>query len=334
MHTIPADDCIYYEPYLSGLTPEMPDTFRLLAELLAQGQFELLQEAAELRLIYLMNDAAESFLVFHKAVMTGKYDAAFEGYPVGEISYQEEKKQYMLVIRQGEASLLTIFFEQLELETRLYNYGRTGHFWVKEYEYLRQIEFRIAILYDKFCYLGPDACTPEEQKLAVLGMFPPLGYHYYPAVPARYIAERVNGMDLAEEAVDLMEAFAAKVDDRGLLKELQRYRQRPTAYRAGRVAAMLGKKKHLPVILCLERAIRKAAAAYPFRTYPEEEEKQHLERMERAEQERKKCKQEGIEAEIFVEEPFAEDNDGIQYHIYLLEYLPMRRKIQCRITEY
>ena len=57
----------------------MMDAFEMLQELLAQGQFELiLPEAFEtaklmdkLRLVYLMNDAVESFLVFHGARMTG-----------------------------------------------------------------------------------------------------------------------------------------------------------------------------------------------------------------------------------------------------------------------
>lgn len=56
----------------------MMDAFEMLQELLAQGQFELiLPEAFEtaklmdkLRLVYLMNDAAESFLVFHQVKIT------------------------------------------------------------------------------------------------------------------------------------------------------------------------------------------------------------------------------------------------------------------------
>ena len=56
-------------------------------ELLAQGQFELiLPEAFEtaklmdkLRLVYLMNDAAESFLVFHQVKITGSYQSDYEG---------------------------------------------------------------------------------------------------------------------------------------------------------------------------------------------------------------------------------------------------------------
>lgn len=54
-----------------------PDTFDKLKELLTQDQFELLldeekkEEKQKIRLVYLMNDAVESFLVFHEARLTG-----------------------------------------------------------------------------------------------------------------------------------------------------------------------------------------------------------------------------------------------------------------------
>ena len=95
---------------------ELPDTFQKLAELLGEDQFELVavndekdpqdQKAAsesafleaiaeksddnmyrvdsyvkngEIRLVYLMNDAVESFLVFGNARMTGVYKPDYEG---------------------------------------------------------------------------------------------------------------------------------------------------------------------------------------------------------------------------------------------------------------
>ena len=45
------------------------DTFIMLQELLEQNQFELICQGPEIRLVYLMNDAAESFLVFQNAVV-------------------------------------------------------------------------------------------------------------------------------------------------------------------------------------------------------------------------------------------------------------------------
>ena len=60
------------------------DTLAMLEELLEQDQFELLIPkdgmSGELRLVYLMNDAVESFLVFKNARMTGAYLEDYEGY--------------------------------------------------------------------------------------------------------------------------------------------------------------------------------------------------------------------------------------------------------------
>ena len=125
------------------------DAFVMLQELLEQEQFELIfpeKNGQNIRLVYLMNDAAESFLVFHDAELTGTYQKEYEG----EIDAALEKdgEQYVLIVRQGE-TVCTLFFSRLSLEVHLFDYGKTGHFWVDGYEYLRQIEFRIAILRDK-----------------------------------------------------------------------------------------------------------------------------------------------------------------------------------------
>ena len=61
------------------------DALAMLQELLEQDQFELVfrekQEKADkdIRLVYLMNDAVESFLVFKNARMTGEYRKDYEG---------------------------------------------------------------------------------------------------------------------------------------------------------------------------------------------------------------------------------------------------------------
>lgn len=57
----------------------------------------------------------------------------------------------------------------LDLEVYLYNYGEIGHFWVPGYEYLRQLEYRIAIARDKLEYLGEEFCTEEERALGAAG---------------------------------------------------------------------------------------------------------------------------------------------------------------------
>ena len=181
---------------------ELPDTFQKLAELLGEDQFELVavndekdpqdQKAAsesafseemaekpddniyrvdsyvkngEIRLVYLMNDAVESFLVFGNARMTGVYKPDYEGEILADLSRQG--REYILVVHQDD-SVVTLFFETLSLEKHLYDYSRIGHFWVEGYEYLRQLEYRLAILRDKYDYIGGDSCNALEEKLSAL----------------------------------------------------------------------------------------------------------------------------------------------------------------------
>ena len=155
----------------------MNETIGMLQELLEQNQFELLipeePEAKDIRLVYLMNDAVESFLIFRNAHMTGTYKSEYEGELEFSLSHDEKREEYILSVWQGD-SVVTVWFRKLELEAHLYNYGAIGHFWVKGWEYLRQLEYRIAILRDKYEYLGPEFCTPGEQKIALLCDFPPL----------------------------------------------------------------------------------------------------------------------------------------------------------------
>ena len=68
---------------------ELSDVFYRLEELLEQDQFELIfpeykhkhefPKQQDISLVYLMNDAVESFLVFHNATMTGEYQKEYEG---------------------------------------------------------------------------------------------------------------------------------------------------------------------------------------------------------------------------------------------------------------
>ena len=225
------------------------DAFVMLQELLEQEQFELIfpersiSGQPDIRLVYLMNDAVESFLVFHNARMTGEYRPDYEGEISASMSFED--KEYILVVHQGD-SVVTIFFEDLLTDVHLYNYGEIGHFWMKDYEYLRQLEYRLAIMRDKYDYLGEEYCTPEERKLAMLVDFPSLNYCCYPAVPEQYIVPRVEPWVPTEEAIAVMEKLAAEADDKGLLKILKNYRKHPKPYIAKKIAAMLHRKGTAP----------------------------------------------------------------------------------------
>lgn len=251
------------ERYVSGKSfEELPDAFRKLAELLGEDQFELVAINenyvcdGEIRLVYLMNDAVESFLVFGNARMTGVYKPDYEGEILADLSRQG--KEYILVVHQ-EDTVVTLFFETLTLEKHLYDYSQIGHFWVEGYEYLRQLEYRLAILRDKYDYIGGDSCNALEEKLAALVEFPPLNYCCYPAVSEQYIVPRENPWIPSEKAFKVMEEVTAEAGDRSFGRWLGIYRRFPFKWVARRLAVMLHKTRHIRITECLLEELGKAS---------------------------------------------------------------------------
>ena len=283
---------------------ELPDTFYKLAELLEQDQFELLlsknrikdmHRKQDISLVYLMNDAVESFLVFHNATITGQYKSEYEGGLLAVLDKKEE--EYVLVVHQGD-SVITLFFEDLLQQNNLYNYGDLGHFWVKGYEYLRLLEYRLAILRDKCDYLDIDCSTPEERKLAALVEFPPLNYCCYPAVPEKYIVPRQNPWQPSDEAIDLMIEIAKEAGDKLFVHILSYYKKDNSKLMSGFIARMLHRKKHIKIVRILTKKLQKAASIYPVRSFGIENDIQIQKCLEKAKQKKQELKEKGIKVGI------------------------------------
>ena len=308
------------------------DTLAMLEELLEQDQFELLIPkdgmSGELRLVYLMNDAVESFLVFKNARMTGAYLEDYEG----ELTYSISKdgRGYALVVWQGEHAV-TILFEMLELEVHLYDYGEIAHFWVPKYEYLRQLEYRIAILRDKYEYLGPEYCTPEEQKLAHLAYFPPLNYCCYPAVPEKYIVPIEDPWNPSEQALNVMEELAEKAGNRKLGRMLLLYRRFPYPLLAKRIATMLHRTSCMNVVDLLDRCLRETVKKYPRRSFGKQADREFERLLSLAEKKKEELEKQGIRADVLREEPFTTAQDNLEVHVYLMIWETRGRDRQVRI---
>ena len=301
----------------------MMDVFEMLQELLAQDQFELiLPEAFDpaktmdtLRLVYLMNDAVESFLVFHQVKMTGNYQSDYEGEL--DASLQKDGDGYVLSVWQGEC-VVTLFFKQLELEVHLYEYSGIGHFWMKGDEDLRVLEYQIAILRDKYHYLGESYCTEKEKKLASLYDFPPLNSCSYPAVPKQYRVGNEDPKEVAPEAIKLMENFAVQADDRELIQLLRLYAGFPTPVIAKQIAKMLKKKKHEKITQLISECLKAENKKYPRRSFSKAADKNLNQLLKKAETKKLEFKKKGIRAEVFREEPFTVAQDDLDFHVYLL----------------
>ena len=271
----------------------MEDNFEKLNLLLEQEQCEFVDipdgftgqtESGELRLIYLMNDAVESFLVLKNARMTGNYVRDYEGEFEGSVEKADRdlcEAEYILVIYQGR-NVFTVFFEDILLETHLYNYGELGHFWVKGYENLRVMEYQIAILRDKYEY-------PVD-----------------------------NPWEVTAEALAVMQELATEAGDEKLGKMLRRYEKTPDISNAKKIAGMLCRSSHLPVITLLGEKIREAASVYPDRDFGRKQNKYLHELMEKAERRKEELEAENVQTLIYREEPFIYDCDSISFQVYLM----------------
>lgn len=307
------------------------DIFVMLEELLEQDQFELLpakEGDTERRLVYLMNDAVESFLVFRGAALTGHYLEDYEGALTWSMS--RDAARYVLVVRQGD-NAVTLLFENLDLEVHLYNYGEIAHFWVPGYEYLRQLEYRIAILRDKCEYLGPEYCTPEERRLAHLAYFPPLNYCCYPAVPAKYIVPIPDPWNPSEEALNVMEELARECGNKKLGWRLKFYRRHPWPLLAKRIAAMLHRTECEEVVDLLSRRLREVVQDYPSRSFGKATDNAIKRLEQQAEERRQELARQGIRAEVLREEPFTIAQDNLEFHVYLMIWETRGRDRRVRI---
>ena len=286
-----------------------------LAQLLEQDQFELIFTEQDIRLVYLMNDAVESFLVFQNVRMTGEYKDDYEGELDATLEKQGQK--YVLIVHQGD-TVVTLFFENLIQENHFYEYGTIAHFWVKKYEYLRQLEYRLAILRDKYDYLGEKSCNEKEKQLAQLVDFPPLNYCCYPAVPAKYIVPRENPWEPSEDALMVMEELAERAGDRFLKIVLKLYRKYPIPFLAKRIGNMLHRNRHSKVVDLIDREIQEASKKYPCRYFDRDIELKVHQTMNAVKERQNQLKEKGQQSVILREEPFTTAQDSIAYKIYLM----------------
>lgn len=300
-----------------------------LEELIEQDVFELLTPAGEdCRLVYLMNDAVESFLVFQDSTLTGTYEPDNEEERMYQLA--EDDTHWVLIVHQGEGNVFTIRFSDLVLSTQLFEYGTIGHFWRDGYEYLRELEYHLAILRDKWLYLGDAVCTEKEQRLAKMADFAPLWE--YPAVPDAYRLEREHPW--CAEANEQFAALAQLVGDEKLHRIAVRYAAHPTKHRKKKIARLLRKKVHGAVVDALIRQVAEASAHWPRRVFPPEQEAAHRALAAKADAEQARLASAGIRSERYRQEPFLQAQDSVTYEEHVMVWSECGRERVVEIHTY
>ena len=183
------------------------------------------------------------------------------------------------------------------------------------------LEYQIAILRDKYDYLGEEFCNQEERKLAVLRDFPPLNYLFYASVPEKYIVPVDNPWEVSEEALEVIKEIVEETGDEVFLKAVEEYGQSRSVRMAKRIARMLRMSRHVGIARVLAERVRKAAGVYPERDFGEEKTRFLQGLMEKAEdvrREREGVERRGEYSVVYREEPFVYDCDSVSFQVFVV----------------
>ena len=257
----------YYEElqqFLPGLSPDMPDSCIKLAELFRAQAFELhirtLPAGEEKYYIpYMMNDALECLLILEQCRMTGRYLVDFKG--ITQAHMAKDGEVYLLVVRQGDDNVFTIWFSSIREEMTCYQYHRIGHFWVKGQEQWRQLVYIIGTIYEKYDYLGEAYCNESEKELLRLVEFPPfrMWSPIHESLEEKYPA--------TYEGVTCMERLAKKAKDTRYLWLVKLYRYFPNRILEKMLAMRLLNPKRQRLYETIWQEVQSASEMYPERDY-------------------------------------------------------------------
>lgn len=348
-----------YADYMTGITQDMPDEIIKIAELIELSVFEPVFKKnmstgnRDCHVVYLMNDAVESYIVLEDAIMTGEYlggDSTKDVNKSGssdnikdvnesgnsdyvkdincnseeEIEYietagiQRIDGGYMLIVNQennGFVNTFTIRFSKIYLRAEYYNYGDIGHFWIKDYEYMRQLEYELATLRDKRRFMGDSVCNEKEKVLSLLADYPPI--KAYPSVPDKYYVPYPDSVD--KDATEYLLHLCTRAADKKLYNVIKAYGESESMRLMKKITKMLVSKKHSKVVFLLINELRDATKCYNRRKFAENEadiNRIHNEILKVALEYREK----GREVLIYREEPFIYEKDSVTYKEQLLVF--------------
>ena len=250
------------QQYLNGLTADMKEPFRHLAEILRADAFEITlnKETGDYLIPYMMNDAVECYLRLQQARFTGEFLADEK---VLSAQVAKEQDRYILVIRQESGNTFTVLFHEIEELCQRYQYHRIGHFWVKGQEHWRRLVYMVGTVYDKYQYLGSEYCNSQERKLLKMMEF----------APFRYWSPIHESLDKyytdTQEGLEIMWELAGEAGDWFYQKMVRIYGVLKCRWMSGVLSRMLLLSGRQKLYHLIEQKIEAASMEYPVRDYGE-----------------------------------------------------------------
>lgn len=262
------------QQYLPGLESGMPKEFEKLAEIFRYQVFELCREEnkkqTDYLIPYMMNDAVEDYLVLKNCRLVGNYLKEAElakevqsGQEVPETTAElvREPEKYVLIVHQGREHVFTLHFQGIEENVKYYQYHRIGHFWVKGQEQWRQLVYIVGTVYDKYAYMGEQACNEKEMEFlrliefAPFRFWSPIGESLEEKYPTTY------------EGVETMKNLACEAKDTSFAAWIWLYQRLPFGWMENCLSRKLLSPKREKLYELVFDKVKAASEMYPERDY-------------------------------------------------------------------
>ena len=233
----------------------------------------------------------------------------------------EEKQRIVVQLDQdywlaSVGKMLKEHFPDVEFDFVISRGG--AHFWVPRHENLRQLEFRIAVLWDKYTYLGENYCSEGEKHLVHLADVPALNFCSYCAAPEPYMVPHEMPKESFLQGLDVMEQLAKQAKDWLLVGWIHFYRRHPSTIVTRWVAHVLHHSIHFGFVKTLTETIKKETAIYPRRLFGKSGEERLALCLKKANARKEELEKTGAYVEIVRQEPFTIAKDQLDLKVYLL----------------
>nr|WP_027872235.1 DUF3878 family protein [[Eubacterium] cellulosolvens] len=222
-----------------------------------------------MRIPYMMSDAVEDYLEFTGVEIIGeipkrnirKQDGGIENDIHSLIITDADILGNEISFRAGLQPVFTMRYREQVEWNNLYQYHRTGHYWVQGAEHIRRVFYILSLIYDKIQYLGPDAGNDLERRLAKLVEFAPL----------RYWSPTKTSMEdwymTTKEGNRVMEEIAREAGDKHYASMVSLFNSVPTVRQKEKLAKYLAEPKGEKIYRHMISLINEASEPYPARSY-------------------------------------------------------------------
>ena len=153
------------------------ELLKKLKELIETESLEMIRDNDEpgiVRIPYMMSDAIENYIQLENCRVNGDIDDDFE---IGtSIRISSSGTELSIILCAPDGRLLRIDCSRAIQHVTLYQYHRTGHYWVEGNEFLRRLVYIVGTVHDKAEFMGRKYCNDVELSYYHLIEFAPFRY--------------------------------------------------------------------------------------------------------------------------------------------------------------